>query len=167
LKRSFKYFAAIYGFRRVPAAFIREIWWFIRVRKASDCLGFCCWQRCARSATSGARHASRFEISGKITKADIEGMASQVDGAFDALETIDLLLIMTDFEDLDAGAVFDGLSMEVQARSIRHVRRYGVIGAPALARAMIEAFGQVSGQRADLRLSEQTEARAWVKAASD
>jgi hypothetical protein len=109
-----------------------------------------------------------FEISGKISKADIEGMASQVDAAFDALETIDLLLIITDFEGLDGGAVFDGPSMEVQARSSRHVRKYGVVGAPALARAMIEAFGHVSPVNArTFDLSEQAEAWAWVQSASD
>jgi hypothetical protein len=109
-----------------------------------------------------------FEISGKITKTDIEGMASQVDAAFDALETIDLLLIMTDFEGLDAGAVFDGPSMEVQARSIRHVRKYGVVGAPALARAMIEAIGHVSPVNArTFDLTDEADAWTWVEAASD
>ncbi len=109
-----------------------------------------------------------FEIAGKISKTDIEGMASQVDAAFDALETVDLLLIMTDFEGLDAGAVFDGPSMEVQARSIRHVRKYGVVGAPALARAMIEAFGHVSPVNArTFDLGEQAAAWAWIESASE
>jgi hypothetical protein len=109
-----------------------------------------------------------FEISGKITKADIEGMASQVEAAFDALETIDLLLIMTDFEGLEAGAVFDGASFEVQARSVRHVRKYGVVGAPALARAMIEAFGHVFPVNArTFDLGEETQAWAWIEGASD
>jgi hypothetical protein len=105
-----------------------------------------------------------FEISGKITKADIEGMASQVDAAFEALETVDLLLLMTDFEGLEAGAVFDGPSFEVQARSIRHVRKYGVVGAPAFARAMIEAFGHVSPVNArTFELGEQAQAWAWIE----
>ncbi len=109
-----------------------------------------------------------FEISGKISKADIEGMASQVDAAFDTLETIDLLLIMTDFEGLDAGAVFDGPSLEVQARSIRHVRKYGVVGAPAFARSMIEAFGHVSPVNArTFDLSEEADAWAWIEGASE
>ncbi len=107
-----------------------------------------------------------FDIAGKVTKADIEGMASQVDAAFDDLETIDLLLVMSDFEGLEAGAVFDGPSLGAQARSIRHVRKYGVVGAPALARAMIEAFGHVSPVNAKtFDLSQEAEAWAWIEAA--
>jgi hypothetical protein len=58
--------------------------------------------------------------------------------------------------------------MEVQARSIRHVRKYGVVGAPAFARAMIEAFGHVSPVNArTFDLSEQAAAWAWIESASD
>jgi hypothetical protein len=108
-----------------------------------------------------------FDIAGKVTKADIEGMASQVDAAFDDLETIDLLLVMSDFEGLEAGAVFDGPSLGAQARSIRHVRKYGVVGAPALARVMIEAFGHVSPVDArTFDLSQEAEAWAWIETAA-
>ena len=105
-----------------------------------------------------------FEISGKITKDDIEDMAQQVDAAFDALKTIDLFLIMSDFEGLEVGAIFDAPSMETQARSIKHVRKYGVVGAPGFARAMIEAFGHVSPVNAKtFDLSDQAAAWAWIE----
>ena len=105
-----------------------------------------------------------FEITGKISKGDIEDMALQVDAAFDSLETIDLLLIMSDFEGLDVGAIFDGPSLEAQTRSIKHVRKYGVVGAPSFARAMIEAFGHVSPVNAKtFDLSEQAAAWAWIE----
>ena len=105
-----------------------------------------------------------FEITGKISKGDIEDMAHQVEAAFNSLETIDLLLIMSDFEGLEIGAIFDAPSMEAQARSIKHVRKYGVVGAPSFARAMIEAFGHVSPVEAKtFDLSEQAAAWAWIE----
>jgi hypothetical protein len=74
---------------------------------------------------------------------------------------------MTDFESLDAGAVFDGPSMDGLARTIRPVRKCGGVGAPALPRAMIEGFGPVSPVSArTFDLSEQANAWAWVGAAS-
>jgi hypothetical protein len=106
-----------------------------------------------------------FEIAGKITKSDIEDMARQVDGAFDAYDRIDILLIMSDFEGMDAGAAFDGEALASQARSIRHVRKYGVVGAPAWARAMIEVSDFLSPVEAKtFDLAEEAAAWAWIEA---
>ncbi len=104
-----------------------------------------------------------FEIAGKIAKTDIEDMAFQIKEAFDAYDLIDILLIMSDFEGLDVGAVFDREALGAQARSIRHVHRYGVVGAPAWARAMIEFsdfLSPVSAKTFDL--AEEAEAWAWI-----
>jgi hypothetical protein len=107
-----------------------------------------------------------FEIAGKIAKADIEDMAHQVDEAFDAYDRIDILLIMSDFEGLDAGAVFDREALGAQARSIRHVHKYGVVGAPAWARVMIEFSDFLSPVDAKtFDLTEEAEAWAWMEGA--
>jgi hypothetical protein len=108
-----------------------------------------------------------FEISAKIAKADIEAMAQQIDAAFDAYDKIDILLIMTDFEGMDAGAAFDREALGAQARSIRHVRKYGVVGAPAWARAMIEVSDFLSPVDAKtFDLAEEAEAWAWIESGS-
>jgi hypothetical protein len=108
-----------------------------------------------------------FEISAKIAKADIEAMAQQIDAAFDAYYKIDILLIMTDFEGMDAGAAFDREALGAQARSIRHVRKYGVVGAPAWARAMIEVSDFLSPVDAKtFDLAEEAEAWAWIESGS-
>ena len=52
-----------------------------------------------------------FEISAKIAKPDIEAMAKDVEAAFDAHDKIDMLLIMTDFEGMDADAAFRSRSL--------------------------------------------------------
>jgi len=106
-----------------------------------------------------------FEIAGKIAKADIEAMARQIDAAFDAYDRIDILLIMSDFEGLDAGAVFDREALGAQARSVRHVHKYGVVGAPSWARAMIEFSDFLSPVDAKtFDLAEEAEAWAWIDA---
>jgi hypothetical protein len=105
-----------------------------------------------------------FEISAKIAKSDIEAMAREVEAAFDAHDKIDMLLIMTDFEGMDADAAFDREALGAQARSIRHVRKYGVVGAPAWARAMIgvsDFLSPVDAKTFDL--AEEAQAWAWIE----
>jgi hypothetical protein len=106
-----------------------------------------------------------FEISGKIAKADIEDMARQIDAAFDLYDRIDILLIMSDFEGMEAGAVFDREALSAQVRSVRHVRKYGVVGAPAWARAMIEFSDFLSPVDAKtFDLEQEAQAWAWIEA---
>ncbi len=108
-----------------------------------------------------------FEIAGKIAKADIEHMARIIDHAFDAYDRIDILLILSDFEGLDAGAAFDPEALGAQIRSIRHVRKYGVVGAPAWVRAMIAFSDFLSPVEAKtFELAQQDEAWAWIEAGS-
>ena len=107
-----------------------------------------------------------FEVRDKIHRDDIEGMAAQVDAAFEAQEVIDMLILMTDFEGATVGALVDPNSMAVQMKSVRHVRRYAVVGAPAWARAMVEVSDHlVPVEAKTFDLAEADQARAWVNAA--
>jgi hypothetical protein len=106
-----------------------------------------------------------FDIAGKIAKTDIEHMAKEIDTAFDAYDRIDILLILADFEGMEAGAVFDRDALGAQMRSVRHVRKYGVVGAPAWARAMIEVSDVLSPVDAKtFDLAREAEAWAWIEA---
>lgn len=84
-----------------------------------------------------------FEIKDRITEPDIEWMSSIVDAGMKAHDTIDMLLIMSNYEGSDLGARFDGYATKVMARSVAHIRKYVVVGAPLLARAMITLSGVV------------------------
>jgi hypothetical protein len=109
-----------------------------------------------------------FEIAGKISKLDIEDMARQIDAGFDAYDKIDILLIMSDFEGAKAGAVFDGEALGAQVRSVRHVRKYAVVGAPGWARAMIEFSDHLSPVEAKtFDLNEEADAWSWVEVGSE
>ncbi len=109
-----------------------------------------------------------FDITGKISKADIERMARQVEQAFDAHGHIDILLLMRDFEGMDAGAVFDREAAAAQVRSVRHVRKYGVVGAPGWARTMIELSDFLSPVHAKtFDLTQEDAAWDWINADAD
>lgn len=109
-----------------------------------------------------------YEIAAQITKPDIEEMAREVEAAFDAHDRIDILLIMLHFEGMEAGAVFDREALGAQMRSVRHVRKYGVVGAPAWARAMIEFSDLVSPVDAKtFDLEDEAQAWAWINSPSD
>lgn len=102
-----------------------------------------------------------FEIKDRITKPDIAWMSSLVDEAMRMHGTIDMLLVMSNYEGSDLGARFDGYATGVMARSVAHIRNYVVVGAPAFARAMITLSGTV------LPVETQTfdlsdEAAAWA-----
>jgi hypothetical protein len=84
-----------------------------------------------------------FEIKDRITKPDIEWMSSLTDAAMTAHGKIDMLLIMSNYEGSDLGARFDGYASGVMARSVAHIRKYVVVGAPMVARAMITLSGAV------------------------
>ena len=104
-----------------------------------------------------------FEVRAKITEPDIEGMAERVQSAFDALDHIDILLLMSNFEGAELSAIADGEAMRAMTRSITHVRRYVVVGAPAWAQAMINVFGVVSPVHAKtFDLSEEALAWEWI-----
>jgi len=107
-----------------------------------------------------------FEIRAKIAKKDIEWMAARVDQAFDAHKKIDLLLVMTHYDGAELGAVFDGEAAAVMTRSLAHVRRYGVVGAPGWARAMIELFKWVTPvEEKTFSLDDLEAARQWIEPA--
>lgn len=81
-----------------------------------------------------------FEVTSEIHTADVERMARTVETAIEKYELIDILLVFRTFEGVTLGAAMDGKAMKVSLRSNAHVRRYGVVGAPKLAEAMINLF---------------------------
>jgi hypothetical protein len=104
-----------------------------------------------------------FEIRDKITKPDIEWMAAQADAAFDRLGEVDMLIVMSNYDGADLGAIFDGDSLGVQARAARHVRRYAVVGAPAWAEAMINLMAPLTPvEEKTFSLADEAVARRWV-----
>lgn len=104
-----------------------------------------------------------FEIIGKITEEDMAWMAEQVDGAFELHDRIDLMLIMTNFDGAEAAAVLNGEAASVSLKSLRHLRKYGVVGAPGWARAMIETMKWLTPvEEKTFELHEAAAAWQWI-----
>lgn len=104
-----------------------------------------------------------FEIRDRITKADIEWMSEVTDTAMQSLDTIDMLIVMSNYEGSDLGATFDGYAASVKARSLAHIRRYVVVGAPAFAKAMIDLSGFVMPvETKTFDLADEAAAWAWL-----
>lgn len=108
-----------------------------------------------------------FEITSKITKPDIEWMSSVVDDAMRAHSKIDMLIIMSNYDGSDVGAIFDSHASSTMARSVAHIRRYGVVGAPAFAEAMINLSGMVMPiDTKTFDLTDEQRAWDWISANS-
>lgn len=105
-----------------------------------------------------------FEVAGRIREADIEGMARMLTAAFERLDVVDVLIVMRRWEGIDLGAVFDREGLAAQARANSHVRRYGVVGAPAWAEAMIRLFAPLTPvTEKTFDRAEEEEAWAWIE----
>ncbi len=104
-----------------------------------------------------------FEVRGRIHQSDIEAMARTLEMAFDSLGTLDMLIIMRDWDGLDMAAAFDGEALKAQGRAAAHVRKYGVVGAPAWAKAMINLFSPLTPvDEKTFELAEEQAAWDWI-----
>lgn len=107
-----------------------------------------------------------FEVDGRITAPDVEWMAGVLQAAFEAQETVDILIVMRDYQGLDIRAAFDPKALRAQARAASHVGKYAVVGAPDWAETMINLFSPVSPVEArTFDLEDEATAWDWVRAA--
>jgi len=104
-----------------------------------------------------------FEVRAKISKPDIEAMAVEMKDAFAAEETVDILIIISNWDGIEVGAVFDADSLSAQAQANSHVRKYAVVGAPVWAKAMISVFSPLTPvHEKTFELEEVDAAWRWV-----
>lgn len=104
-----------------------------------------------------------FEIKDKITKPDMEWMSSIADTAMKTHDKFDMLIIMSNYEGTDSDAKHDDYANDVKSRSVEHIRKYVVVGAPLFARAMIALNGLIKPvETKTFSLSEEKEAWAYL-----
>jgi len=85
-----------------------------------------------------------FRISGEVSTGEMERMSETMNEAFDQHEgKVDMLMVFEPFAGSEGGSLFDGDVIASRLRSIVHVDRYVVVGAPEKANAMIEAMGKL------------------------
>ena len=84
-----------------------------------------------------------FAIKGKVTRQDMHDMASSMNEAFDAHDTVDMLLYFEDFQGSETAAQLDLETAKSQFRALSSVRRYVVVNAPEQAASLVEAMGKI------------------------
>ncbi|WP_051651262.1 SpoIIAA family protein [Brevundimonas bacteroides] len=118
---------------------------------------------CVRRVPERRRDLLTFEVLGQLDAEDMRYMADQVEQAFERRGKIDMLILFRRFEGATAGAVVEPHALRVELASIAHVRRYGVVGAPGWADAMIALGGWVTPiESKTFDIGEDAAARAWI-----
>lgn len=113
---------------------------------------------------SGRADLLAFEVAGRLTAPDVEWMAARATDGFDRLGTVDMLIVVRDWQGADLGAMADPAMLTAQLRSLRHVRRYAVVGAPAWARTMIAASDKLIPVEAKtFDAGAEAAAEAWLR----
>ena len=101
-----------------------------------------------------------------VTSVQIDGVVhefSSIEGVRE--DVVDIILIMSNYDGAELSAVFNAEALKSQADSVKHVRKYCVVGAPLWAKAMINAFSPLSPIDAKtFDLDEEAAAWAWVNA---
>lgn len=102
-----------------------------------------------------------FRITGEIDGEDMKAMGATMNNTFDVHPCVSMLLIVEQFEGVEAGAGFDMETMKSQFRSLAKVDKYAVVGAPSVASTMINVMDKVIPT--DARTFERSEeAAAWA-----
>ena len=85
-----------------------------------------------------------FEITGKVSKEDMESMAKTMNAAFDVhKDKVDMMLVFTNYDGSEFGAMLDDDVIASRFRSITNVGKYVVVGAPDNAESAINLFGKL------------------------
>ncbi|UWQ18834.1 STAS/SEC14 domain-containing protein [Jannaschia sp. M317] len=84
-----------------------------------------------------------FEIEGEVSAEEMETLAKQMNAAFDTYDQVNMLLVFAPYGGSELGAGLDWESIRSRFRSLSHVNKYAVVGAPEGAAMMIEAVGRM------------------------
>jgi len=116
-----------------------------------------------RIAASRRPDLLAFDIGAHLQQPDVEWMAREVETAFAREGVIDMLIVMKPWRGMDPAAAVDRAMLRSMARSLRHVRRYAVAGAPGWAQALI-ALGRPLTPVTERVFDDEAEARHWIDA---
>ncbi|WP_173931719.1 STAS/SEC14 domain-containing protein [Chelativorans sp. Marseille-P2723] len=84
--------------------------------------------------------AFAFEIKGHIGAADMQNMYGLLEGAYALHERIDVIILIHDYEGVDWAAAWKEPIMLGKAPSLKHIRKYAVVGGPGWIKPMVSLF---------------------------
>lgn len=100
-----------------------------------------------------------FRIAGEVSRDDMTQMARYMNDAFDTQPgKVDMMLIFDRFEGSQVGASMSWEAIKSRFKSLGHVNRYVVVGAPDSAKEMVESLGHLLPVKAETFDSEPA---AW------
>ncbi len=101
-----------------------------------------------------------FRITGHIDDDDAEAMAKYMNEVFDKTDKVNMLLDLSRFTGSDWDSMLDGDVIRSRFRSLSHVAKYAVIGAPDSAASMIGFMDKIIPVEARA-FDASEEAAAW------
>jgi len=101
-----------------------------------------------------------FRVLGGVTSDEMAGVAEVLEKGFERHGKVNILFLLEDFDMSDAVSSSSLKSLAAQVRSVSHVRRYAVVGAPSVAATMINTFDKVTLIEANT-FEPGEEAGAW------
>ena len=102
-----------------------------------------------------------FKITGHIDDDASEAMAKFMNEVFDAKDQVNMLLDLTAFTGSDWDTMLDGDVIESRFRSLKHVKKYAVVGAPEKAATMISFMDKIIPVDARAFDADDSE-KAWL-----
>lgn len=105
-----------------------------------------------------------YEVAGHLTADDVRAVYAEMIEAYDRHDQVDVLLRLTDYDGIDWSAAFTDTTYAAKTRSLKHIRRYAIVGGPAWIRAMVGVFSPlVHPQMRTFAPDEEAEAWRWIE----
>ncbi|MBB2971057.1 STAS/SEC14 domain-containing protein [Mesorhizobium sp. RMAD-H1] len=118
-----------------------------------------------RRIPTNRQDAFAFTIEGHLTSADVENVYGLLEAAYEQHDRIDLLVKLDGYEGFDWNAAFKDTTLAMQTRSLKHIRRYAIVGGPTWVNVcanMLKPFLSIEMKTFDS--AEEAEAWAWIGA---
>ncbi len=106
-----------------------------------------------------------FAVEGHLNDASLENLYGLLDAAYETHDEIDLLIRLTGYEGVDWGAAFSESMLSMRSKSLKHLRRYAIVGGPLWIQAsmtLMQPF--ISIEMRAFEDDEENEAWEWLAA---
>lgn len=104
-----------------------------------------------------------FAIEGHLDDASLENLYGLLDAAYEGHDEIDLLIRLTGYEGFDWTATFSESMLSMRAKSLRHLRRYAIVGGPLWIQTSVTLLQPfLSIEMRAFEADEEDEAWEWL-----